>query len=346
MPLLLKSNTVTVAIKGTPLQTAQDIVEELASLSLELPVNTLGTKALPPQFVAASTDPVRVAAITAAHYAAYLWLKVAENVFHVDHVITGNKNLEKWFDVDSDSRIVQVLRQSYTKMAQFMETTPIIYDFTHKKTGGDHFAHVTGKGKTWDHKIYLAGQFWQGAKAPISLDKTKPVVMEKTAIIGMDSQAGTIIHELAHGVDQAFDFAGFWYGSEKTQMMAKLNVYAGALHAEGLEYFCETSSPFTGRWAGPSGEVFVIEQGDPPNYSGEINQVVADKPSLLATTTMDFSIPDMTFRINCAGSSSTYSGLINADLNQIIWTGAPWASWTKLPPLKTRDDKYFRPKVI
>ncbi|MEJ6710249.1 MAG: hypothetical protein QNK92_15895 [Amylibacter sp.] len=133
MPLLLKSNMVTVAIKGTPIQTAQDIVEELASLSLELPVNTLGTKALPPQFVAGSTDPVRVAAITAAHYAAYLCLKVAENVFHVDHVITGNKNLEKWFNVVYNSRVVEVLRQSYSKMAQFMEMTPVVYDFTHKK---------------------------------------------------------------------------------------------------------------------------------------------------------------------------------------------------------------------
>ena len=305
LPLNVTSKPFPVALKAYREDTLANEYSKLGTEDVTL--SAKGSLALAPEFATGSTDAADQQVITAAHNAAYLWVKSAENIFFDENVICENKNINRWFNTHYSPRGVQAIANCFANIARHMETVPITYDFTHPDAKNrESYAYVTGTGDKWDGVIYLAKSFW------------KP----ETKLLGMDSKAGTIIHELAHGVDRATDFASQWYGQEPTMKLAQFSSWASIMHAEALEYFCETTLPFSGYFANADNQVVHITTGNVPPYTADVVLWADGKLIENATATMDFSGEHGRFRLTCKGAKSFGVGLLNTDLNQITWTGS------------------------
>ena len=229
-----KTLSLSLNVTGTP--TSVQVFHQLASppATKDAATNAVEGFALkPPVFTENSTDPDRKAEIERAHQAAYFMAKVAVRELAEGPSAYTNQCLMTWFGTSTDTQALEAILNSYRKIVAVMESENVIYDFSHPQTAdSDNDAFVTGIGATWNKTIYVAAGFWSG----------------DMNMSGPDSLAGTIIHELAHGVDMAQDFAEAWYGAEPTKRLAKLNMKANIVHADAIARFSEALNPFSGYW--------------------------------------------------------------------------------------------------
>lgn len=229
-------------VTGTP--TSVQVFNQLAAKPAQgamAPKDTQGTALKPPIFTKPSTDTKRRDIVTRAHYAAYYMARTAVRALTGEATEFTSSNLDTWFGTHTNPEALRAIKQSYQKIVDFMEAKHVIYDFSHPDTADtDNDAYVTGIGGTWDDTIYVGAGFWQ----------------DTMQMIGPDSRAGTLVHELAHGVDMAQDFAEAWYGSGPTKRLAKLNPQASIMHADAIGRFSECVNPFAGLWKDETGKNF------------------------------------------------------------------------------------------
>lgn len=121
-----------------------------------------------------------------------------------------------WFGALSTSNW-NTVASHYTKIKSMIDTKPIVFDCSCKKSGT--YAYVY---PNQPYKIYLCGAFWSAS------------------LTGTDSKAGTIVHEASHftvnGGTQ--DNA---YGQSAAKSLAISNPAAAIANADSHEYFAENT---------------------------------------------------------------------------------------------------------
>lgn len=276
--------------------------------------------ALPPVFVAGSDDADKVKRATVAHHAAYMLVKTAERTLSEDYAITKNEALKTWFGTNTDKQVIQAVRESYRRIARFMETKHVVYDFSHPQAiTSDAYAFVTGLGGTWDRRVYLSTGFWEPS----------------SELIGPASQSGTIVHELAHGVDMDQDFSEIWYGAEATKRLASLSVAASVMHADAIGSYAESLNPFAGLWTEGSESVYAITQPDSAKTDvtlSRLKNAAGDADGAVGTGTLAFS--EDTSRFEIAGTdlqNRPFNCILSSDLATVHWPGKTHPEWYRAP---------------
>lgn len=256
-------------VTGTP--TTVQVFDQLSTPPAAggmAPKNTQGSAVKPPVFTAPSTDPKRQDIITQAHYAAYDMVRTAVRELTDGPSQFTKDNLTTWFGTHTNPKALEAILNSYRKIVSFMETENVIYDFSHPTTANsDNDAFVTGIGGTWNKTVYVAAGFWE----------------YNPNMVGPDSRAGTMVHELAHGVDMAQDFAEAWYGSGPTKRLAKLNPSASIMHADAIGRFAEVLNPLVGNWSDENGKKYRIFMNSKGGGSASVSELTANGEKQLWT---------------------------------------------------------------
>ncbi|TNF38588.1 MAG: DUF4157 domain-containing protein [Deltaproteobacteria bacterium] len=145
------------------------------------------------------------------------------------HVKKGDSAYQTWMDKKAkssatdgavDTRIASV-KSGFEKIQKCLEEDTVIFKkwdlpTTHKLKEDTTFGYVR-KAET-DNNIYLGGSFW--------VAKTK----------GIDSSAGTIVHELSHRLHNTSDHG---YGTGKAKGFAKDDPDKATTNADNYEYLAE-----------------------------------------------------------------------------------------------------------
>lgn len=262
---------------------------------------TSGThaKLKPVRFTPRSTDAQRQKQVVAAHEAAYVWVKAAAQR------LSNDDHFERWFGTfDKDKQykrkiLQKILESDYKLIAKQMETKSVVYDFNDSLKA---YARVFGKGSKWDGIVELGKSFWK----------------KKSKLLGFDSHAGTIIHELSHVVDRTSDINSHWYGISKSKKLADISPEFSIMHADSLEYFAETTFPFEKRWLQGS-QIMNIENGKPADYTAIIDEISPTAKNLNSANKMRFSAKEGKFQMVVTEGTKEIVGTLSEDFRIINW---------------------------
>jgi peptidyl-Lys metalloendopeptidase len=200
------TNFVVVGI-GPSIETAGERVrKQLLSVAakFELRQTTAGT-ALPPKFIGGTQQQQTDAGN--AHFDGYKLAQAALAGLQNDNVYA------EWFGVNTQTRF-QSVRDHYAKIVNDIEQKEFTYDLTGTGCQSGVYAY-TYKGST---TIWTCDQFWASAS------------------IGIDSKAGTVVHEHSHASAGTDDLA---YGQGGCRQLAINDPDKAIRNADSHEYYAK-----------------------------------------------------------------------------------------------------------
>jgi peptidyl-Lys metalloendopeptidase len=132
----------------------------------------------------------------------------------------GNKRYTEWFG-DFTVQNYDKIKNDYDKIVDALDSKPIIFNCSMQDCTDGVFAYVF---PVRPYEIFLCGAFWAAD------------------LIGTDSRAGTLIHELSHfnvvaGTDDNV------YGQTNCRQLARTDPLEAIANADSHEYFAENSPP-------------------------------------------------------------------------------------------------------
>ncbi len=292
--LSLTSNTVTIELdEKSPPTIAENYRRDqklVNQATVVPPASGTHSKLQPATFTAQSSNAARQKLVIAAHRAGYVWAKAAAMA------LSNDSHFTRWFGTFDKSK-QKTLISYYIQIVKQMESKSVIYDFDDTLT---HIAQVVGNGKTWDGIVKLGQQFWE---------------LES---LGLDSQAGTVIHELSHVVYITSDLIKYWYSAKRSEHLADISSEYCIMHADSVEYYAETTFPFKGLWVQGS-QVIKIGNGEPIDYAATIDKVGTTTKNLSSKNKMQFSAKEGQFQMVVSDGPDTVVGKLSDDLRIINW---------------------------
>jgi peptidyl-Lys metalloendopeptidase len=172
------------------------------------------TRFLAPTYAGCSvsqTNSIRNALSAAQSYA-------NDAVQYLSYQSSATSRYTTWFGSYTSSRQL-TLKNHFTKIQNVLSGKTISFDCTCPDAGPTTYAYVY---PTLHYKVYLCNQFWPASST------------------GIDSQGGTIIHELAHFRIVA-DTDDHEYGQSGCKNLAKSNPSMALMNSDNLQYFAENS---------------------------------------------------------------------------------------------------------
>lgn len=146
--------------------------------------------------------------VEAAHQRGYEFAITAANE------VNDDENYNLWFGAFTSPRS-SIVKENYEKIKSKMETAVFTYELESNKCSSNVFA-VTSHGST---TICICKRFW---KAPTT---------------GLNSQAGTMVHEHSHATASTSDLED---GIDSCQKLARTDPGGATLNADNYEYFSES----------------------------------------------------------------------------------------------------------
>lgn len=161
-----------------------------------------------PKFVG-GTDSQRAKAKT-AHSNGYAYVKKSLEI------LDNDAPYKTWFGEHTTTRFNKV-KSTYKKIKDRMEATDFTYNFNGSSCGPSVYAYTTKGGST----IWLCTKF------------------DAAPETGLDSKAGTIVHEHSHASADTDDFK---YGVKDAKQLAKDDPDKAIKNADNFEYYSETET--------------------------------------------------------------------------------------------------------
>jgi len=179
--------------------------------------NSYHLQKLPPNYNGCTQAEITI--LDAAHTAAVSIAKDASNKLNSANSPTQSERYTTWFGTSDTTRQSEVTVH-FNNIHYVLDTQTVSFDCTCNE---DSFAYVYPN-KTYT--IYLCNAFWNAHKS------------------GTDSQAGTLVHEVAHFTNVAAtdDYA---YGQNDAKELAISNPQNAIFNSDNHEYFAENTPYLT-----------------------------------------------------------------------------------------------------
>jgi hypothetical protein len=130
--------------------------------------------------------------------------------------LADDTSYETWFGEHTADRFNKV-KSTYTKVKSRMENTAFTYNLKGEGCRSGTYAYTTKGGST----VWLCDLFWSASD------------------LGVDSKAGTIVHEHSHASADTDDIA---YGQTKAKQLAKDDPDRATKNADNFEYYAENET--------------------------------------------------------------------------------------------------------